>query len=234
MTVPAGMEFGRGRHSGFIEKKQSPYPSLFRIECIHAPAPFEDGRRRKAGNMSIQWKSSLALVLCIFALGACAGWKPVDGCLRGQTYSVAVPDGWMRFDTDAYVMISHDGPFLQYVLVQERPLEQPFRYTRKTFATGMLPSEAARIVIDDLKADPAVAGFEILVNEPAVIDDRDGFKLVFRYRNRSGLPLRTAYYGFIQGARYYSLRYTSAERHYYEKHVTTFEQIRRSFHLAVN
>jgi len=179
-----------------------------------------------------KWKSALALCLFVFVLGGCAAWRPVDGPLRSQTYSVEVPDGWMRFDTGSYVMVSRDGPFLQYVLVQERPLDQPFRHTRKTFNPAMLPLEAARIVIDDLKADPALAGFEILDNGPAVIDGREGFRLVFRYRNSSGLRLQTAYYGLIHESCFYSLRYTSAQRHYFEKDRATFEAIRDSFRLA--
>lgn len=180
------------------------------------------------------WKSALVPCLCFFLLGSCAVWTPVEGPLQTDTYELKAPDGWMRFDTGAYVMISRDGPYLQYVLVQERPLRQPFRYTRKTFTSNMLPLEAAAIVINDLQADPALAGFQILANEPATIDGREGFKLVFRYRNRSGLPLKTVYYGFLHKAFFYSLRYTSAERHYFQKDLAVFEEIRQTFRLAAN
>jgi len=190
------------------------------------------GNNRVGGIMLNRWNSSMLLGFCLLLLSACTVWRPVDGALDTQTYSMAMPDGWMRFDTDAYVMISRDGPFLQYVLVQERQLQQPFRYTRKTFKPEMLPLEAARIVVDDLKADPAVTGFEVLANQPALIDDHEGFKLVFRYRNRSGLPLQTTYYGLIHESRFYSLRYTSAERHYFSKDLALFEEIRQSFRLA--
>lgn len=184
--------------------------------------------------MPNSWKPALLTCLCLFLLGACAVWKPVEGPLQMENYSVEVPDGWMRFDTDAYVMISRDGPFLQYVLLQERPLRQPFRHTRKTFSPEMLAPDAARIVIDDLQADPALSDFEILSNEPAVIDEQEGFKLVFRYHNRNGLPLQTVYYGFIRAPFYYSLRYTSVERHYFQKDLAVFEGIRSSFKYVSN
>ena len=105
----------------------------------------------------------------------------------------------MKFDAGAYVMISRDGPYLQYVLFQERPLERPFLYARKRLTADMLPQEAAQIIIDDLSSDPMVANFTVIENAPAVIDDHDGFRLLFRYRDPKGLTLKTAYYGFIQG-----------------------------------
>jgi hypothetical protein len=138
----------------------------------------------------------------------------------------------MKFDAGAYVMISRDGPYLQYVLLQERPLERPFVYARKRLTADMLPQEAAQIIIDDLSSDPMVANFNIIDNAPAIIDDHDGFRLLFTYRDGKGLTLKTAYYGFIQGQKYYSLRFTAPQRYYFDKDIEAFESMRSMFHLV--
>lgn len=95
-------------------------------------------------------KNRLILLALIVMIAGCAGWKPADGGIHSETYCVEVPGGWMKFDAGAYVMISRDGPYLQYVLFQERPLERPFLYARKRLTADMLPQEAAQIIIDDL------------------------------------------------------------------------------------
>jgi hypothetical protein len=176
-------------------------------------------------------KNGLILLTLIGLITGCCGWKAVDGDFQADTYRMEVPGGWMKFDSGAYVMISHDGPYLQYILFQERPLERPFRHARKRLTADMLPQEAAQTVIDDLSSDPMVANFAVIENAPAVIDDHDGFKLLFSYRDREGLFLKTAYYGFIQGQSYYSLRYTAPQRYYFDKDIEVFESMLAKFHL---
>jgi hypothetical protein len=177
-------------------------------------------------------KNRLILLALIGMLAGCAGWKAVDGGIHSEAYSVEVPGGWMKFDAGAYVMISRDGPYLQYVLFQERPLKRPFFYAHKRLTADMLPQEAAQIIIDDLSSDPMVANFTVIENAPAVIDDHDGFRLLFRYRDPKGLTLKTAYYGFIQGQNYYSLRFTAPQRYYFEKDIDVFESMLSTFHLV--
>lgn len=139
----------------------------------------------------------------------------------------------MQFDIGADVMVSRDGPYLQYILLQERPLDRPFPHTRKYLNPQMLPQEAAQIIIDDLKSDPAVMNLTVIENEPVLVDGHDGFKLLFGYRSRDGLMLKTAYYGVIYGSNFYSLRFTAPQRHYFDKDIHTFESILANFHLVV-
>jgi hypothetical protein len=177
-------------------------------------------------------KNRLILLAIIVMIAGCAGWKAVDGGIHSETYRVEVPSGWMKFDAGAYVMISRDGPYLQYVLFQERPLERPFLNARKRLNADMLPQEAAQIIIDDLSSDPMVANFTVIENAPAVIDDHDGFRLLFSYSDPKGLTLKTAYYGFIQGQNYYSLRFTAPQRYYFDNDIEVFETMLSKFHLV--
>ena len=177
-------------------------------------------------------KNRLILLAMIVMIAGCAGWKAVDGGIHSETYRVEVPDGWMKFDAGTYAMISRDGPYLQYVLFQERPLERPFLNARKRLTADMLPHEAAQIIIDDLSSDPMVANFTVIENAPAVIDDHDGFRLLFSYDDPEGLTLKTAYYGFIQGRTYYSLRFTAPQRYYFDNDIDVFETMLSRFHLV--
>jgi hypothetical protein len=72
----------------------------------------------------------------------------------------------------------------------------------------------------------------VLDSAPAIVDDHDGFRLLFRYRNRDGLKLQTLYYGFFHGNTFYNLRFTAAQRYYFGSDIETFETIRASFHVA--
>ena len=137
----------------------------------------------------------------------------------------------MRLDTDDYLLMSEDGPFLQYVMIQGRPLDRSFRHTRKKFREAMLPEEAAEVLIDEIGSDPSVLNFEIVENIPATISGLEGFRLVFKYRTRDGLKLKTLYYGLLAGDRFYGIRYTAAERYYFTKDLRTFGKILGSFRL---
>jgi hypothetical protein len=137
----------------------------------------------------------------------------------------------MKYDSGTTVMISRDGPYLQYVLLQERSLNQPFHHTRKRLTAYMLPHEMAQVIIDDLSSDTAVKNLKIIDNSPATIDGHDAFKLIYGYRNEQGLLMKTAYYGFIHEHTYYSLRFTAPQRHYFEKDIQTFESILSNFRL---
>ena len=177
-------------------------------------------------------KMALTILVLFSLIGGCATWSPVDGRLNAAGYIVDIPQGWMKFDSGGNIMISRDGPYLQYVLLQERRIDQAFHHTRKRLTAHMLPQEAAQIIIDDLSSDRAVQNLSVLENTPAIIDGHDGFMLHYSYRNQQGLLLKTAYYGFINERIYYSLRFTAPQRYYFEKDIRTFESILSNFHLV--
>jgi hypothetical protein len=138
----------------------------------------------------------------------------------------------MKLNSDRYLLISKDGPFLQYVLIQERPMDRPFKHTRKTFRKGMLPQEAAEVIIDEIVSDPLVLNFQVIENIPAAINGYNGFRVVYTYKDQDGLKLQTIYYGFIEGEYFYNIRYTAAKRYYFDKDVGAFAQVLNSFRLT--
>jgi hypothetical protein len=177
-------------------------------------------------------KKRIVLILLLF-LPACAPWLRAGGSYESPShnFSVYIPDGWMRLDTDRYLLLSKEGPFLQYVLIQDRHLDKPFRHTKKKMKAGMLAQEASEVVLDEITSDQTIMDFEVLENVPTKIDGQDGFRLLFTYTNRDGLKLKTVYYGFLSAERFYSIRYTAAKRYYFLKEIPIFDQLLNSFKL---
>ena len=174
------------------------------------------------------------IYLLLISLTACAPWTRVTGTYEGpgHHFSVVIPDGWMKFDSDDHLLISRDGPFLQYILAESRTLDAPFAHTRRKMKASMLPQEAAEVILDDLTLDRAVRNLQVIENGPAQIAQQEGFKIVFTYQNGDGLTMKTLYQGFIKGRMFYSIRYTAAERYYFEKDLETFRKVLGSFKLV--
>jgi hypothetical protein len=166
-------------------------------------------------------------------MAACAPWVPTAGPYDPPSchFSVNLPEKWMKFKTDDYLLISKDGPFLQYVLIQERQMDQPFGHTSKILNRSMLPQEAAQVIIDEISADRGISDFKVVENQPVRVNGLDGFKLLFTHKNRDGLLFRTQYYGFLSGVRFYAIRYNAPQRYYFDKDIQTFESILSSFEV---
>jgi hypothetical protein len=149
-----------------------------------------------------------------------------------QDFSMNVPPEWMRLDTDHYLLLSKDGPFLQYILVQQFPVERPFQHTARRFRKEMLPQETAEVILDDMASDQAIQNVHLLASEPATLHELQGFRLLFTYENPNGLTYKTLYYGFIKQGTFYSIRYNAAERYYFEKDLGTFQSVLSSLQFA--
>ena len=152
--------------------------------------------------------------------------------LPDASFSVTIPDGWWKPDYIDKYLITKDGPLLQYVLIQERPVTRPFKNTSKKIRSEMLPQEAAGIIIDELASDRNITNFTVIENAPAVIDGHDGFRILFSYKNKKGAEFKTLYYGFVRDGIFYNLRYCAELQHYFEKDLPAFEQIIASFRLT--
>jgi hypothetical protein len=172
------------------------------------------------------------LIFLLF-IPACAPWMKTGGSYESlpHNFYVNIPQEWMMLDTDKYLLISGDGPFLQYVLIQDRPIDRPFRNTKKKFNRLMLPQEVADVIIDEITSDQSVLNFEIIENAPTRINGHDGFRVVFTYKNRDGLKLKTIYHGFLAGENFYNIRYTAVDRYYFEKDIEAFRKVLESFRL---
>ena len=181
-------------------------------------------------------KKLIPLLFCILFVFSCVSSAQERSLkkLPDANFSVEIPDGWWKPEYINKYLITKDGPFLQYVLIQQRPLDRAFKNTRKKIRREMLPQEAAGIIIDELASDRFLMNLKVIENAPATIDGHPSFKILFTYKDKKGSKFKTLYYGFISGDSFYNLRYCAAMRHYFDKDIATFEQILTSFKLANN
>jgi hypothetical protein len=162
----------------------------------------------------------------------------IIGCAHGMSssgaashFSVNMPEGWRQLNTDKYFLITKDGAFLQYALVQERSIHKAFKHTKKKLKKGMLPQEAADVILAEIGSDKNISNFELIENHPNTIDGHEGFKILFTYKDEDGSAFKTLYYGFVNDETFYNLRYTAAQRYYFERDLLTFEKFVDSFML---
>ena len=176
-------------------------------------------------------KKLIPLLICLLFLFNCVSAAQERSLknLPDADFSVNIPYGWWKPEYTSKFLLTKDGPFLQYVLIQQRPLKKPFRYTKKKIRKGMLPQEAAGIIIDELASDRYLMNFSVIENTPATIDGHAGFKIRFTYKDKKESQFKTLYYGFISGNFFFNLRYSAAARHYFDKDIDDFEKIVSSF-----
>ena len=172
-------------------------------------------------------------VAAALLLAACAGpWKNSPQQLSGPQWTLRSPEGWVQLSTPDSEMLSRDGPYLAYILIHSRPLDHRLRFTQQKLDPGVLPHEAARIIADNLRCDPLIRQFRLLAGEPATVDGHDGFKLVYSFLDSYDVTIKTVYYGVVLSDRFFNLRFTATERHYFEAEYPTFNQVFESLRLA--
>ncbi len=178
-------------------------------------------------------KKFMPLLVCMLFIFSCVSAAQERSLkkLPEADFSVDIPDGWWTPESISKFLYTKDGPYLQYVLIQQRPLDRTFRYTKKKIRRGMLPQDAAGIIIDELASDRYLMNFSVIENTPATVDGHAGFKILSTYEDQKESQFKTLYYGFISGDFFYNIRYCAAARHYFEKDLASFEQIMTSFKL---
>jgi hypothetical protein len=177
-------------------------------------------------------KKTFWIILLLSAAGfmACAH---TGGSFRSASYdfTIEIPEGWRKIDRP-YLYITKEDPFLQNMIVQNRPLGMPFRFTKKKINKNMLPEEAAQVIIDEIASDQNILNFSVLSNNPAEIQGHDGFMILFTYSDKKGATFKTLYYGFIKEDTFFNLRYTAADQLHFQQDVGTFTRMLNSFQVV--
>jgi len=182
-------------------------------------------------------RSSLYIFLLITFTGCFYPWVQVKEPYTSlkQKYSVDLPLGWMRINTDQYLSITQDGFSLQDIFILGRDLGEQKEEKRdslyENIDPNMLPQDLAELILGRFSTDPSMLNFKLLENNPAQIDGQDGFRAVFTFKDSDGLKYENIYYGFIYDKWYYFLHYQATQRYYFEKDIETFENVVKSFKL---
>jgi len=175
----------------------------------------------------------LPLSLILVGLTACAPWVNVGGYYEAtrHNFTVDLPEGWMRLNTPKYVLVTRDGVLLQNIVIRRWQCDEKLQHTKKEFRKDMLPQEVAEVLLDDTSSDPAVLNFALIENLPAEAKAFLGSRIVFTFKNKDGLQMKSVCYAFMQGNWVYSIRYTAPVRHYFDKDIETFEKMVQTFKL---
>lgn len=176
-------------------------------------------------------KRWILFALLLFG-GACAtGNQPGGYSQNPEHFSVQPPAKWIKLNIARHYMLTKEDPFSQYILVQQRHVDKPFDHTKRTLRKGILPPEAAQVILDEIILDQSVLNFRIIENLPALVNQYEGFKLIFTYGTKDGYQFKTVYYGFLQGDWFYSIRYNAAETKFSQDDVEAFEAVIRTFKI---
>ena len=186
-------------------------------------------------------RATIALLLAIVFLAAgcvTAPWVPAGGAYSPPTdfYTIDLPEGWMRWtrDEDNRVVVTRDGAPLQLIVVERHRIDESLKFTKKKLAKGMMPQEAAEVVLDNFSSNKDISGVEIKDNRPITISGKPGFWASFTYKTKDDLKVRVVYCGVLDGEWFYGIRYSAAQRRYFDKDLKTFEMVLRSFKLKTN
>lgn len=180
-------------------------------------------------------KKLILLLLFTMLLSSCAPWTRMGGNYTAQEQNLVLdlPDGWMRWNqnTRDFLFLTRDGAALQSITIESIPATAQFKHTKKKLRTGMLPLEAAEVILDNIASNPKIQGLEIIENRSAKIDNHPGFRAVFTFKNSDGMKVKGVVYGFMQGEWLYSIKYTAAQRHYFDRDLKLFEKVAASARL---
>jgi len=180
----------------------------------------------------------LVIAAVLVILSGCAfGPKRVDSSRTegpDKSYTVDLPVGWISQVTyHSRLLVSRDGPPLEYILITKTSLKTAFPKTKKAASETMLPAELAELQIAEIKSeDQYTAALTVAENEPAEIAGHQGFRFRVRYKNNRGLEIQRVAYGFAEKSDYYQVQFGAPTLYYFDRYYPDFQKTVASFQLS--
>jgi len=171
------------------------------------------------------------LWLILLLAAGCAPWVEVGGLYKSdsQSYSVQLPQGWMRWNHGEQLLITRDGIPLQMIQIIRRNIDVPLTNTKKKISRKMLPQELSEVVLDDIASNKDYTDYSLIENGPLTVGGMAGFKAIYGYKTRDRLKVKTVYCGFIREDWFYAMIYYAPRRYYFDKDIGAFEEVLQSF-----
>lgn len=169
--------------------------------------------------------AGLVLLLCV---AACAVWSQVqEPRVSGpQGLAFLAPVGWMRFNQAGdTVLLTRDGLGIQLIRIELRPHDRAFPALKKASSADMLPSEAADLLVAELKRDPFLANLRVVDNGPALLTGKPGFRVHGQYRDERGAPFDLVAVGRATDQGLLVAFYRSLTTHYFARDLPVYEQV---------
>ena len=182
-------------------------------------------------------KRTVVLIVLVFLAG-CAPQRPWVKAEklytnRSQGFSVELPGNWMRSGKTEFLSATRDGFPLQSISIGRFDItKNPLKNTKRTLNKDMLPQEVAEIVLDDTVSGSPASDVKTEENVPIRIGGVPGFRLVYTFKNSSGLKMKAILCGCLKKGWLIMARYSAPERHYFDMDVATFEQVFRSLKIV--
>ncbi|NTV94850.1 MAG: hypothetical protein HGA75_05470 [Thiobacillus sp.] len=178
----------------------------------------------------------LALALVAVLLASCAAWTRLDGTSRltgPDGLSAMAPAGWMRFNLvdDRVIALTRDGLQIQTLRIEYRKHDKAFPGVKKPSNADMLPTEAAELLLADLKADKGLANIKLIENVPCRLAGKPGFRLHGEYRDERGAQFDLVAIGRVTQVGLAVVFYRALSTHYYPRDLKLFEQVADSLTL---
>jgi len=180
----------------------------------------------------------LILLAALISLAGCAPQKPwikAEKLYTNETqgFAVELPDNWMRSGKDDFLIATRDGFPLQTIYIRRFDIrENPLKNTKKTLKRDMLPHEVAEIILDDIISTSSLTDVKTEENVPIAIGGVPGFRLVYTFKNSSGLKMKAVLCGRLKDDWLLVVRYSAPQRHYFDMDAATFEDVFRSLKVT--
>ena len=179
-------------------------------------------------------KKALAVLFILITAGCSTpSWMVIGGTFSppNRIYRVSLPQGWMKFKSDQYTLLTRDGLLLQSILIKEQSVQSPLPYSKQTITPTMPAADMAQLTIEEIKANPLHANVQVLENKTMTSNNRKGFYLRYTFTNPDGLVYQSAHCVIIGGNAVFHLIYMAPQRYYFTRDIKTFEAIVESFSL---
>src|SRR5512139_1604881 len=112
-------------------------------------------------------KRFLWLFLLLFS--ACAAGQSGSSGKAHEDFTVKIPEQWIRLNVPDSFMCSKEGPYEQYIYIQQRHVSDPLPHAKKSLAPGMKPTELAEVFIREISADPGVLDLKVVETKAAKV-----------------------------------------------------------------
>lgn len=142
-----------------------------------------------------------------------------------DAYTIQAPSDWRKLKLDDRLILTPESPEMASLVLDVYPGKLKFQFTKRVFNSNMLPEEVAELVIDNYSLNPSNQNFKLISNEPAVINNYDGFRIQFEYKSTTGVPVSVVVVGFMQKDRLFTIEYEALKRVYFDKYLASFEKI---------
>lgn len=152
-----------------------------------------------------------------------ASLQPAD-----RSFSLPVPDGWVEIAHDkAAVAITRDGPALELIAAERRPLNEAFKKVRQKLTPQTPPSDLANYWIASMRGQDSA--WRVLENRPARLGGHPAFEVMIERKTRRGLRIRDLTYGCAGEDGVYLLSFEAPYLHFFDSYRPTFERVVAGF-----